>query len=152
MAITQDGWFVDTFVKAFNNDIALDLGDAGAGAFKLALFLDGLTVDFSQSNPAYGSSPFGANEASGTGYTAGGVALTGLAFNELSAGVVRWDFANVSWSSSTITDAKGGLIYATGLSNRAVLFRNFGAEYGTNDGTFSINLHADGIAKSLVVV
>jgi hypothetical protein len=152
MAITSDGWFVDTYVKAWNNDIALDLGDSTPSAFKLAMFLNTLTVDFSQSNPAYGSAPFDASEVSGTGYSAGGLALTSLAFNELTAGVVRWDFANLSWASSTITAAKGCLIYATALSNRAVLFRNFGAEYGTNDGTFAINLHADGIAKSLVVV
>lgn len=152
MAITSDSWFVDTFVKALNNDIALDLGDATAGAFKVALFTNSVTPDFSQSNPAYGSSPWNANEVSGAGYTAGGLALTSVVFEELSGSprTVRWDFDNFSWAASTITNARGALFYVTGLSNRAVLLRNFGQDYSTEDGTFAVNLHPDGIAKSLL--
>jgi hypothetical protein len=149
VAITRDLWFVDTQVKMFNNDIALDLGDTAAGAFKMALFQDSITPDASQSNPAYGSSPFNAGEVSGTGYTAGGAALTSVVFEEhpSSAGTIRWDFDNVSWAASTIPNAKGCLIYVTALSNRAVLLRTFGQEYSSQDGTFSVNLHTDGIAK-----
>lgn len=153
MAIVADGWFVDTFVKAMTNDVALDLSDGSAGAFKLALFQDTITVDFSQTNPAYGSAPFNAGEVAGAGYTAGGIALTSVVFEEHPSadGWVRWDFANVSWSSSTIPDAKGGLFYAASLSNRAVLFRNFGQAYSSQDGTFSITVHSDGIAQSNLV-
>ena len=149
MAITRDLWFVDTQVKALTNVIALNLGDAGAGAFKLALFNNSVTPDASQSNPAYGSSPWNANEVSGTGYTAGGLALTSVVFEEhpSSAGTIRWDFADVSWTSSTIPNARGALFYATGLSNRAVLLRTFGQDYSSQDGTFSINFHGDGVAK-----
>lgn len=149
MAITKDLWFVDTTVKAYTNVIALNLGDASAGAFKFALFQDSVTPDASQSNPAYGSSPFNAGEALGTGYTAGGLALTSVVFQEhpSAAGTIRWDFDNLSWASSTIPNAKAGLIYVPGLSNRAVLLRTFGQEYSSQDGTFAVNLHPDGVAK-----
>lgn len=149
MAITRDLWFVDTTIKAYTNVIALNLGDATAGAFKLALFQDSITPDASQSNPAYGSSPFASGEALGTGYTAGGLALTSVVFQEhpSSAGTIRWDFDNLSWAASTIPLAKGALIYATGLANRAVLLRTFGQEYSSQDGTFAVNLHTDGVAK-----
>jgi hypothetical protein len=64
---------------------------------------------------------------------------------------MRWDFDNISWPSSTITDAKGGLFYATGLSNRAVLFRSFVQEYSSQDGTFTVNIHTDGAIKLSVL-
>lgn len=149
MAITKDLWFVDTQVKMFTDAIALNLGSVSAGAFKLALFQDSITPDASQTNPAYGSSPFNAGEALGTGYTAGGLALTSVVFQEhpSSAGTIRWDFDNLSWAASTIPNAKGALIYATALSNRAILLRNFGQQYSSQDGTFTINIHSDGVAK-----
>jgi|SRR5687768_1098695 len=151
MAITQDGLYVATIVDALNNDLALDLSDAAA--FKLAMFTDSLTPDFSAAAPAYGTSPYDANEVSGPGYTAGGIALASAVFEELSgsAGTVRWDFANISWTSSTITNAKGALVYVPGLSNRALCLRNFGQNYSTEDGTFAINLHSDGLFKIALV-
>ena len=153
MAITRDLFFIDTQIKGLKNAIALNMGDAGAGAFKIALFQDSITPDASQTNPAYGSSPFASGEVAGAGYTAGGLALTNVVFEELSGspGWMRWDFDNPSWASSTITDAKGGLFYATGLSNRAVLFRSFVQTYSSQDGTFSVNVHLDGAAKMNVV-
>ncbi|MER7213221.1 hypothetical protein ABT340_39675 [Streptosporangium sp. NPDC000239] len=147
MAITRDGLYVSTLVAALTNTIALNL--SSASAFKLAMFTDSLTPDFSAVSPAYGSSPYNANEVSGPGYTAGGIALASAVFEELpsTAGTVRFDFANISWSSSTITNAKAALIYVPGLSNVALLLRSFGQDYSTQDGTFAINLHADGIFK-----
>lgn len=149
MSITRDLWFADTQVKALTNAIALNLGDAGAGVFKLALFQDSITPDASQVNPAYGSAPFNAGEVSGAGYTAGGLALTSVLFEEhpSAAGWMRWKFANLSWASSTIPSAKGALIYAPGLSSRAILLRTFGQVYSSQDGTFSLNFHTDGVAK-----
>lgn len=149
MAITRDLWFVDTTVKIYTNAVALNLGDSTAGAFKMALFQDSVTPDASQENPAYGSAPFNAGEALGTGYTAGGLALTNVVFEEhpSSPGTVRWDFDSVSWSASTIPNAKCALIYAPGVSSRAILLRTFGQEYSSQDGTFTVNLHTDGIAK-----
>ncbi|MFB4276036.1 hypothetical protein ACBJ59_12130 [Nonomuraea sp. MTCD27] len=149
MAIERDLWFVDTQVKTYRNQIALDLGDTTAGAFKLALFNDTVTPDASQTNPAYGTSPLNTGEVTGAGYTAGGLALTSVLFEEhpSQAGFIRWKFANLSWPSSTIPAAKGALTYVPGLSNRAVLFRTFGQEYSSQDGTFAINFHADGISK-----
>jgi hypothetical protein len=153
VAITRDLLFVDTQIKALTNAIALNLGDTTEDAFKLALFQDSVTPDASQENPAYGSSPFGSGEVSGAGYTAGGLALENVVFEELpgTPGWVRWDFDNISWPASTITDAKGGLFYATGLSNRAVLFRSFIQEYSSQDGTFTVNIHTDGVIKLNVV-
>jgi hypothetical protein len=149
VAITRDHWFVDTQVRALKNQIALNLGDTTAGAFKLALFNNTVTPDPSQAAPAYGTAPLNTGEVTGAGYTAGGLALTSVLFEEhpSQAGFIRWKFANLSWPASTIPSAKGALIYAPGLANAAILLRTFGLEYSSQDGTFAINFHTDGVAK-----
>lgn len=151
MAIA-DGLFVATYVDALNNSIALNL--SSASAFKLALFTNSLNPNFSQSGAAYGTSPLDTAEVSGTGYTAGGIALAGAIFEELSGspGTSRWTFTSpVQWTSSTITNARGGLFYVPGISNRAVLLRTFGQDYSTQDGTLTINFHASGVWTNTLV-
>ncbi|MEV7013265.1 hypothetical protein [Streptosporangium sp. NPDC051022] len=150
MAVS-DGWFVDTFVKALANTIALDL--SSASGFKIAMFTNSVVPNFSQTNPAYGSSPWDANEVSGTGYSAGGATLSVTSFAELvsTPGKAGWKLGTVSWADSTITGAQGGLIYATGLSNRCVLLRNFGQPYATQGGLFEITFHSDGVWRQGLV-
>lgn len=144
MAITQDGWFVDTYIKALSNDIALDLSDTTPGAFKAALFQAAVTPDFGQSNPTYGSAPFNANESSGTGYTAGGEDLTVTGWGVLTAAnKVGWTFDTILWADSTIS-AEGLLVYCPSLSSRAVIFRWFGQTYTTEAGDFEISWDAEG--------
>ncbi|MGA4989861.1 hypothetical protein [Nonomuraea bangladeshensis] len=151
MALTQDGWFNDTMIKALSNDIALDLSDTTPGAFKGALYEESASPNFSQSNPAYGVAPLNADESSGPGYTAGGADLTVLSFAELAsaANKIGWKFSPVSWTESTIS-AAGLLIYVPTLSNRAVLLRWFGQQYDTADGTFSITPASDGVWRQVL--
>lgn len=149
MAISQDGWFNDTIIKALSNTIALDLSNTTPGTYKGALFQSALTPNFSATNPAYGSSPYDANETSGPGYTAGGVSMTVTAFAELAAAnKIGWKFAAIGWTSATIT-ARGLLIYAPGLSSRAVLLRDFGQDYASQDGSFDVTFHTDGVWRSV---
>lgn len=150
MAITQNGWFNDTYVRALNNDIALDLGDTTPGVYKGALFKSAVTPNFSQANPAYGSSPWNANETSGPGYTAGGADLTVVSFGELATtNKVGWKFQPVEWTETTI-EAEGLLIYCPSLSNVAVLFRWFEELKDTADGTLSITFHSDGAWRNVL--
>ncbi|HEY9369313.1 hypothetical protein [Streptomyces sp.] len=151
MALTQDGWFNDTMVKALSNDIALDLSDTTPGAFKAALYEASASPNFSQVSPAYGTAPLDSDESSGPGYTAGGADLTVVSFAELAGATNKlgWKFDPVEWEESTI-DAAGLLIYVPSLSNRAVLMRYFGQTYGTADGTFSITFHSDGVWRQVL--
>jgi hypothetical protein len=150
LSITQDGWFNDTLIKALSNTIALDLSNTTPGTFKAALFQETLTPNFSQTNPAYGSSPFNADEASGPGYTAGGVNLTVTSFAELagSANKIGWKMSAIGWTSATFA-ARGLLIYAPGLSNRAVLLRDFTQTYSSQDGDYDVTFHTDGAWRSV---
>ncbi len=75
------------------------------------------------------------NEVTGTGYTAGGVVMTGVTINTESSGVdsgtVYVDFNNVSWPGASFT-ARGALIYNVTQSNKSVAVLDFGS-----DKTFS---------------
>jgi hypothetical protein len=112
---------------------------------KGALFTDSLTPDFNAANPYFGSAPYTSNQVSGTGYTAGGATLTGTSL-AAAAGLLTFDATDLSWASSTITNAEGLIIYADGLTNKDVLAAlDFGGPYSTSNGTFAITFNAAGI-------
>jgi len=73
-----------------------------------------------------------ANEVTGTGYVAGGVAVTGATIStDTQTGTVYVDFANVSWPGANFV-ARGALIYNVTRSNKSIAVLDFGS-----DKTFS---------------
>jgi hypothetical protein len=75
------------------------------------------------------------DEVTGTGYTAGGVVMTGVTITTQTtgpnAGTVYVDFANVAWPGANFV-ARGALIYNVTRSNKSVAVLDFGS-----DKTFS---------------
>jgi hypothetical protein len=72
------------------------------------------------------------NEVTGTGYVAGGVAVTGATIStDVNTGTVYVDFADVSWPGANFV-ARGALIYNVTRSNKTVAVLDFGS-----DKTFS---------------
>ena len=142
MAITASGLYVATFVDVLDTtQLALDLD---LETHKVALFTNSITPNFT-TDTAYAVSPYDANEVSGTGYTSGGATLTTTTFTG-SSGTATFDAADTSWSSSTITNAKGALIYADALAgNNAIVLVNLGADYSTSNGTLLVTWSASGI-------
>jgi hypothetical protein len=99
--------------------------------FKIALFTSSATMN--ASTTAYCTT----NEVSGTGYTAGGASLTNVT-PTTSGTTALTDFADVTWSSSTIT-ARGALIYNdTHASNAAVVVLDFGSDKSSSAGDFTV--------------
>jgi hypothetical protein len=115
---------------------------------KVALFDNTITVSsatFSTAT-AYAVAPFNAGEVSGTGYTVGGNTLAGTSVTESPTGTLMWDGTDSSWPTSTIPNAHGCLIYADALAgNNGIVFVNFGADYSTSAGTFTIQWASGGI-------
>jgi hypothetical protein len=127
----------------------LDLDLESEADIKIALFTNDVTPDFDAnlSNAAYGAGVWNDNEVSGSGYTAGGAVLTTTTLT-VSSGVLTFDSADPSWSSSTITGARGGLIYNDALSPKsAFMVVDLGNSYSTNNGTLLIQVSADGWAE-----
>lgn len=143
MAITVSGLYVTTWLDVLDTtQLALDLD---LETHKVAMFTNSITPNFS-TDTAYGSAPYNANEVSGTGYTAGGALLTSTTLTESPTGTIMWDAADTSWSTSTITNARGALCYADALAgNNAIVFVNFGSDYSTVAGTFTIQWASGGI-------
>ena len=119
----------------------------GSGnAFKVAIYTCSATL--SASTTAYS----GTNEASGTGYSGGEAALTNVTPTTSSTTALT-DFADVTWSSSSIT-ARGALIYnsstTAGSANRAVLVLNFGSDKASSSGDFTITFPTADASSAII--
>jgi hypothetical protein len=137
MAITASGLYVATFADILDTtQLAIDLD---LETHKGALFSNTITPNFA-TDTAYGVAPYNANEVTGTGWAAGGVALTGTALDtSTTAGTLIFDATDVSVSGTTLTNARGYLLYADALAgNNAIVLINFGADFSTVNGTFGI--------------
>lgn len=89
------------------------------------------------------------NEVVGTGYSAGGIILTGYLV-QIFSNIVCWDWDDPVWNPATIT-ARGGLIYNDSLAGKdSVFVRDFGADYTSTNGPFTANFPVPGAATSLI--
>lgn len=137
MAVTASGLYVATFADILDTtQLAVDLD---LETHKGALFTNTITPNFA-TDTAYGVAPYNANEVSGTGWAAGGVALTGTALDvSTTAGTLIFDATDVSVAGTTLTNARCYLLYADALAgNNAIVLVNFGADFSTVAGTFGI--------------
>ena len=83
------------------------------------------------------------DEISGTGYTAGGQALSGLSVSASGTSAV-WTASNVTWTSSTF-NAYFAEIYDVTASNKSIACIDFGGEVSVSGGTFEIEWSGSGI-------
>ena len=116
--------------------------------FKIALYTSSATL--AASTTAYATT----NEvsATGTNYTAGGNTLTNVD-PSTSGTTALTDFADTTWSSSTIT-ARGALIYnsstTAGSANRAVAILDFGADKTSTSGDFTVQFPAADASNAII--
>lgn len=143
MAVTVSGFYLPTWIDILDTtQLAIDLD---LETHKAALFTNTITPNFS-TDTAYGVAPYNANEVAGTGYTAGGTAITSTTVTESPTGTLMWDAADTDWSASTITNARFALAYADALAgNNAILGHNLGADYSTVAGLFRLQWNALGV-------
>ncbi len=129
MAFT--GNFMCTSFKKELLDALHNFQLSGGDIFKIALYDN--NASFTAATTAYTTS----DEITGTGYVAGGNTLTRI--DPTSSGTTAFtDFADTTWSSSTIT-ARGALIYNdTAAGNPAVVVLDFGADKTSTNGDFTV--------------
>jgi len=105
--------------------------NSGGSTFQIALYTD--SASFTASTTAYTSS----NEITGTGYTAKGNTLTRVD-PTTSSTTAYTDFADSTWSSSTIT-AMGAMIFNDSASgDPSVIILDFGADKSSSSGDFKV--------------
>jgi hypothetical protein len=81
------------------------------------------------------------NEATGTGYTAGGATSTVTVTKDNANDKVTIQFGAVSWASSTVT-ARGCVYYKSrggaSSADELVAYNDFGSDVSSSGGTFSV--------------
>lgn len=142
MAITQA---MTTSFKKQLMESEHNFKSSGGNTFKIALFTSSATLD--SSTTAYSVT----NEASGTGYTAGGNTLTNI--SPTASGTTAYvDFNDSTWSTSTIT-ARGALIYnssSVNYPNAAVIVLDFGADKSSSAGNFTIQFPTADASNAII--
>lgn len=108
---------------------------SGGNTFKIALYTN--TATLTAATTAYTTS---GEVTSGGGYTTAGNTLTRV--DPTSTGTTAWlDFADSTWSSSTIT-ARGALIYndtaTTPVADCSVAVLDFGSDKSSSSGDFTV--------------
>lgn len=85
------------------------------------------------------------NEASGTGYTAGGVSVSSPSWTQSSNVVTFTSAGTPQWTGASFS-CVGCLVYDTTVSNEGLSYNYFGGTQTVTSGTFTINWNASGIA------
>ena len=125
------GNFMCTSFKKELLEAVHNFKNSGGSTFKIALYTN--SASFDASTTAYTAT----NEVSGTGYSAGGNTLTRV--DPTSSGTTAFtDFADTTWSSSTIT-ARGAMIYNdSAAGNPTVVILDFGSDKTSTNGDFTV--------------
>ena len=140
--------FKQELMQALHN-----FNNPGGNTFKIALY--SASASLNADTTVYITT----GEVSGTGYTAGGVVLTGVgvvdgnpstSVSPTTSGTTAFtDFADTTWSSSTIT-ARGALIYNSTNADRAVAVLDFGADKTSTSGDFTIIFPAADASNAII--
>ncbi|AZG48855.1 hypothetical protein [Gordonia insulae] len=136
MAVTAK-MYSKGFEAVFNKEVDLD-----TDTIKVMLCTSSYTPN--QSTHKYKSSV--TNEASGTGYTAGGATLTSKTVGTSSL-TFTFDAADVTWSSSTITARYAVFYVSTGSDATSTLlcYWDFGQDEVSSSGNFTLTISGSGI-------
>lgn len=156
MAWSASGGFRQFFTDYFGNAAAFwsALPYLDLETHKVALFGNSVTPDFDATAAA---SQYGAggtwttgNESSGSGYSAGGIALTSTAITSVAGGITMFDAADSAWTTITVT-AYGLLLYADALTSpvvdQGILAIYFGGAFTTTAGNFTVQYAATGVYR-----
>jgi len=137
------GNFMCTSFKKELMEAVHNFKNSGGNTFNIALYTN--SASFTAATTAYTTS----NEVSGTGYTAKGNSLTRVD-PTTSSTTAYTDFADSTWSSSTIT-ARGALIFNDSASgDPTVCVLDFGGDKSSSSGDFTVVFPAAGASTAII--
>lgn len=129
---------------SFKQDILQAGQNLATDTLKMALYTGYATID--NNTTAYTT----LNEVVGTGYTAGGVVMTGVTINaNADANTVYVNFDNVSWPGANFV-ARGALIYNTSKSDKSVAVLDFGSDKTFSATSNTVTMPANTATTALI--
>ncbi len=134
------------FLKAGHNFSA-----AGGDTFNIALIKATPTGTYSAATTNYANVTSNSDEVTGTGYTAGGIALVNI--DPLTSGTSAFTSfsATPTWTTATFSTS-GCIIYNTSKSNTAVGVFDFGGVQTVTASTFTVVLPADASGSAIIQI
>lgn len=130
-----------TVTNSFLEQLLQAVHDFSTDSFKLALYTGEAALN--ADTTVYNSS----NEVVGTGYTAGGVVLSGTTVSQAD-GVSYVDFEDAVWSPAVFT-ARAALIYNASKGNKSVAVLDFGSDK-TATTSFTVQMPANTSSAALL--
>jgi len=131
---------VQTQTTSFKKELYQAVHNLSTDTIYIALYT--ASADLNENTTVYSAT----NEVSGTGYTAGGQALTGVAIS--SSGYVAYvNWSNVSWTAALT--ARCALIYNVTQGNKSIAVLDFGSDK-TSTTTFTITMPANTSTTALI--
>ena len=140
MAWTKSGLYAPAFRDALDtSNLAVDFL---LTTHKIAMYNNTETPAF-ETETAYSAT----NEVTGTGYTAGGQVVITPTFAVAGAtAVLTYDLGDQVWVAPTSVTARGAKLYADALAGNDLLVGvNFGSDFTSTAGTFTIQWAAGGV-------
>jgi hypothetical protein len=130
---------VQTQTTSFKKELYQAVHNLSTDTLKIALYT--ASANLNETTTAYSAT----NEVTGTGYTAGGVTLTGTTISS-SDYTAYVDFANVVFNASVT--ARCALIYNASQGNKSIAVLDFGSDKTSTN--FTITMPANTATAALI--
>ena len=130
---------LQTQTTSFKTELYTAVHNLSTDTLKIALYT--ASADLNESTTVYSAT----NEVTGTGYVAGGVALTGVTIS--SSGYTAYvDFSDVVFNASVT--ARCALIYNVTQGNKSIAVLDFGSDKTSSN--FTITMPANSATAALI--
>jgi hypothetical protein len=130
---------VQTQTTSFKKELYQAVHNLATNTLKIALYT--ANADLNADTTVYSTT----NEVTGTGYVAGGVALTGITIS--SSGYTAYvDFADVVFNAAVT--ARCALIYNVTQGNKSIAVLDFGSD--KTSANFTITMPANTVSAALI--
>ena len=143
---------VQTQTTSFKVDLLNGVHNFGTGVVRAATTADTFKIALYTSDAvlnATTTSYNASNEASGTGYTAGGNTLTVSQVPTSTDNQAYLSYSSTSWSGSSIS-ARGALIYNSTQSDKSVAILDFGDTKTTVNQTLTIEFPTANSSSAII--
>ena len=137
---------IQCVTNSFRSEMLQGVHDLSTDTLKLALYTG--SANLYPTTTAYSTT----EEVVASGYTAGGIALTGVTISTGTASTIQpapvyVNFNNAVWTSALT--ARGGLIYNASKADRSIAILDFGSDK-TSTTTFTVQMPANTATTALL--